>query len=61
MASEIRAANFTTPAFTGYNSAQIPFAYPPLGLYIVAVGTLAFDGLALLRVLPLVYSLLSVL
>lgn len=38
MARDIQAANFKLPLETSYNLAGIPFAYPPLALYIAAVG-----------------------
>lgn len=60
MAQEIRDAGFVLPMTTKYNNAAIPFAYPPLGLYVVAVGSLLADSLQLLRFLPLVYSLLAI-
>ena len=37
MIEDIRAASFGLPAFTSYNGGDIPFAYPPLGLYLGAL------------------------
>lgn len=34
MTREIQRAHYALPVYTSYNSAQIPFAYPPLGFYI---------------------------
>ncbi|HZW02660.1 MAG TPA: hypothetical protein VFF68_01935, partial [Anaerolineaceae bacterium] len=34
MAADIAQAGFRLPEFTSYNHAGIPFAYPPLGLYL---------------------------
>lgn len=39
MTEELQRAHFHLPAFTAYNAAQIPFAYPPFGFY--AAGVLA--------------------
>lgn len=53
MIRDLRANGFALPAFTGYNSAGIPFAYPPFGFY--AAGGLSALGLStmdLLRWLP---------
>ena len=36
MAREIQQAHFALPTVTAYNQANIPFAYPPLGFYLVA-------------------------
>lgn len=37
MANEIRGNHFLLPAFTSYNGGAIPFAYPPFGLYLLAI------------------------
>ena len=37
MMRDLRANHFFLPAFTTYNYAEIPFAYPPLGLYLGAL------------------------
>ena len=34
MARELRLNGFALPAYTSYNNFNIPFAYPPLGLYV---------------------------
>ena len=36
MAGELSDAHLALPAETTYNNAHIPFAYPPLGLYVAA-------------------------
>jgi hypothetical protein len=36
MAQDLRAAGFAPPLTTSYNGGGIPFAYPPLGLYLLA-------------------------
>jgi 4-amino-4-deoxy-L-arabinose transferase-like glycosyltransferase len=58
MARDIRAAHFALPATTSFNGGGLPFAYPPLGLYVLAL--LPGDPIATERWLPLVYSLLTV-
>lgn len=37
MVQELQRSGFALPAHTAYNQAGIPFAYPPLGLYLTAV------------------------
>lgn len=41
MIGDIRAAGFALPAYTSYNGGDIPFAYPPLALYLGALLPLA--------------------
>jgi hypothetical protein len=58
MARDLQQHGFTIPATTSYNSADIPFAYPPLGFYLVALLDRVTPGslLEMFRVLPLLYS-----
>jgi hypothetical protein len=58
MARDLRATGFALPAFTSYNDGTIPFVYPPLGIYLLAL--VPADPIQTERWLPLVYSLLSV-
>jgi len=58
MADDIRAAGFGLPATTSYNGGGIPFAYPPLGLYVLAA--VPGDPVSTERWLPLVWSLAAV-
>ena len=37
MSEELKANHYALPAFTAYNQAHIPFAYPPLGFYVTAL------------------------
>jgi hypothetical protein len=37
MAADLRANGFVPPAHTSCGAGDIPFAYPPLGLYLAAV------------------------
>lgn len=62
MTEELLANNFQLPDFSNYNHLQIPYAYPPLGLYLA--GFLSrFIGLELFpifRFLPVTFSLLAI-
>lgn len=50
MSRDLAAHGMTLPTFTTYNGEQIPFAYPPLGLYLAAIlGSL--PGLSVVAVL----------
>lgn len=62
MVEDLQRARYHLPPFTSYNAAGIPFAYPPLGLY---VSGLLSDGLSLdlftvFRFLPLIVSCLTI-
>ena len=62
MTAELREAGYSLPAFTSYNSAGIPYAYPPLGFYLTALvadvtGSSLLDAV---RVLPAVVSTLTI-
>jgi hypothetical protein len=61
MAQDILDAGFKLPLFTTYNQAGIPFVYPPLGLYILAFLSRFFSALQLVRWLPIIYSVVSIL
>ncbi len=62
MVRDLQAAGFRLPVHSSYNGGQVPFAYPPLALYLAA----ALDRLTpastldVLRFLPLAFSLLTV-
>jgi hypothetical protein len=58
MAGEIRRNDFLLPAFTSYNGGTVPFAYPPLGLYALAV--IPGDPIFTERWLPLLISLATI-
>jgi hypothetical protein len=58
MAGEIRRNDFLLPAFTSYNGGAIPFAYPPVGLYLLAV--IPGDPIFTERWLPLLISLATI-
>ena len=54
MIGDIRDAGFALPAFTSYNGGDIPFTYPPLGLYLGAL--LPFDPLVTLQWVPALFA-----
>ena len=58
MAGDIRRANFDLPLVSSFNDAQIPFVYPPLGLYILAA--IPGDPISTERWLPAFWSLTAV-
>lgn len=63
MSHDIQRAGYALPAFTTYNDAGIPFAYPPFALYLAAIVE-ALTPLAMVDVywlLPLGGALLAVL
>jgi hypothetical protein len=62
MAHDVVANGFLLPAFTSYNGEAIPFAYPPLGLYLTAISAqvLGRDAADILRWLPAALSTASV-
>jgi hypothetical protein len=58
MIRDIQQNNYKLPVFTSYNHASIPFAYPPLALYLAGFITdfLHLDLLTFLRIVPPVAS-----
>jgi hypothetical protein len=58
MARDIRNAGFGLPEFSTYNAGDVPFAYPPLGVYLLAL--VPGDPIATERWLPLLWSLLAI-
>lgn len=54
MARDLRENGFIPPDFTTYNTGDIPWVYPPLGLYVVA---LLGGSLDLFRILPALYAI----
>lgn len=58
MTKELQHAHFRLPAFTGYNAAHIPFAYPPFGFYVAgALGEIpSWTLLRVVQFLPLVVT-----
>jgi len=62
MTRELMQAHFRLPAFTAYNAANIPFAYPPLGFYLAGLVTsvTGWPLLDVVRLLPAVLSTLTI-
>lgn len=63
MVEDLRANGFRLPAVTSYNHLGIPFAYPPLALYVVAAiaTVLRVDSIEVLRLMPPVVSIFTTL
>jgi hypothetical protein len=63
MATDLANNGFLLPATTSYNGESIPFAYPPLGIYLTALASqiLGISSASLLRWLPAVISTVSIL
>lgn len=62
MIDDLRASHYLIPAFTSYNSSDIPFAYPPLGFYFgaLAVDIFKLSSVEVLRWLPPFFASLSI-
>lgn len=61
MSLDLRANGFLLPAFTTYNAAHIPFAYPPLGFYMAGLlGALGLPELQVFLWLPILVSVLTI-
>lgn len=62
MVEDLRANGYALPERTSYNGGEIPFAYPPLPFYLASVLASLGAGstLELLRVLPLLFSILTI-
>jgi len=60
--ASIRECGFSLPAGLPYDGAAVPFAYPPLALYLGALAQswTPLTGLEVLRWLPLLFSVLTV-
>src|SRR5688572_21622827 len=57
MARDLRENGFIPPDFTSYNAGDIPWVYPPLGLYLVAM---LGDSLDLFRILPAFWAIATI-
>lgn len=60
MSRDLAANDFVPPAFTSYNGDWIPFVYPPLGLYLLAVVSQVVEPLFALQILPVLLSLATI-
>lgn len=63
MANDLVKNGLLLPGFTSYNGENIPFAYPPLGIYLTATASLVsgLSQVSVLRWLPALVSTVSVL
>jgi hypothetical protein len=57
MANELRTNGFLPPDVTGYNGLDIPYVYPPLGLYLL--GLLGGDRMWL-QIIPALFSIATI-
>jgi len=62
MAQDLQASHLSLPLYTSYNGGQIPFVYPPLGLYLLVIVAGVFQAplLTLMRLLPPLMSILTI-
>jgi hypothetical protein len=62
MIEDIRASHYALPEFVAYNHTDIPFAYPPLALYVAALAAdlTPLTTLQVLQVLPFAVSTLTI-
>jgi hypothetical protein len=60
MIRDLSANAFALPAATHYNGLDLPFAYPPLGLYVAAWLSQWIPVLDILHLVPLVVSTLTI-
>jgi len=58
MARDLQASHYALPATTTYNASDIPFAYPPLGIYVAALidDFTPISLLTVFRFLPLIVN-----
>src|SRR5689334_18158339 len=63
MINAIKANRYILPEFVEYNGFEIPFAYPPLGFYLVILVSrvLGLPTLIVVRYLPIVINLFTIL
>lgn len=62
MSEAIRSNGYLLPETVVYNRTELPFAYPPLSFYLVALLTdlFHFNVLDIVRYMPLVFNILSI-
>ncbi len=58
MARDLRDAGLSAPLFSSFNTGEVPFAYPPLGIVMLAL--IPGDPIDTARWLPLVWSMLAI-
>ncbi len=59
---DLQAAGFRLPVYTSYNQQNIPYAYPPLPIYLSTflIETFEISPLQVLRLLPAIISILTI-
>lgn len=61
MARDVRASGFALPELATYNGLEIPFAYPPVGIYLLAAAeSLGLGGTDAMRIIPLIASVTTI-
>jgi hypothetical protein len=62
MIRDLQSNNYHLPWYTSYNSANIPYLYPPLPLYLVGLveELTSWQLLEILRIFPVVFSVLTI-
>lgn len=62
MIDDLRVNHYLIPAFTTYNHADTPYAYPPLGFYIgaIVVDLLGMSAIQAVRWLPALFASLAI-
>lgn len=61
MIRDLRSNDFALPEFTRYNFSDIPFVYPPFGLYVAAwLNSVGLPEMDILRWLPVAVNFLSI-
>ena len=61
MARDVRASGFALPELATYNGLEIPFAYPPVGIYLLAASEgLGLRGTDAMRIIPLLASVATI-
>lgn len=58
MADDLRSAGFLLPRFTTYNLDQLPFAYPPAGIYLLGIvsAVTGMSAISLEQLFPIAFS-----
>ncbi len=62
MVKDLEGNHFLLPAFTSYNHSLIPYAYPPLAFYLIAIlhSFFKINLITLFRFFPLTFSIFSI-
>jgi hypothetical protein len=62
MTIELQQNHFKLPLFTNYNSSSIPYAYPPLPLYLAGIiqSLSGHDLITIYKFLPVIFNILTI-